>query len=142
MIFVLCVTKKELTNYTKDLLIDTLTRYKGFIEQKITKNSFESQIIKSKYLNQFESVKSLLGHLEKDSFIDLDIHGPLIKHAIGSTVYHNGVDAANFGTQIEGFEKEMFEKQKRYLDTFNEIFGYSGLEEFQKTMEEIRPYRL
>ena len=40
------------------------------------------------------------------------------------------------------FEEEMFEKQKRYLDTFNEIFGYSGLEEFQKTMEEIRPYRL
>lgn len=136
------MTKKELTNYTKDLLIDSLIRYKGFIEQKITKNSFESPTIKSDYLNQLELVKSLLGHLEKDSFIELDIHGKLIKHAISSTVYHNGVDAANFGTQIEGFEKEMFEKQKRCVDTFNEIFGYSGLEEFQKTMEEIRPYRL
>ncbi len=136
------MTRKELTTFTKDLLIDSLSKYQEFIEQKINKSNFESEALKSRYLNQLESTRSLLEHLEKDNWIDTDIHGKLIKHAICSTVYHNGVDTANFGTRIEGFEKEMFEKQQRYVDTFNEIFGYSNLEEFKKTMNEIRPYRL
>jgi hypothetical protein len=38
--------------------------------------------------------------------------------------------------------KKCLRNKNNMFTIFNEIFGYSGLGEFQKTMDKIRPYRL
>ncbi|MGY5147482.1 MAG: hypothetical protein ACW9W4_05750 [Candidatus Nitrosopumilus sp. bin_7KS] len=133
---------KQLDNFTKDLLEDSLIKYKEFMTLKVAKKDFESDALKYMYVNELNSAEILLKILGESNSIELDIHSKMIKRAICSATYHNGANVANFGNQNQAFQKEMFEKQKRYLDAFNEIFGYSGMEEFQKAMVEVSPNRL
>lgn len=142
MIKYACMVLKQLNNFTKDLLEDSLIKYKEFMTRKVTKNDFESDALKYMYVNELNSAEILLKILGESNSIELDIHGKMIKRAICSATYHNGANVTNFGSQNQTFQQEMFEKQKRYLDTFNEIFGYSGIEEFQKGMDEVSPNRL
>ena len=69
----------------------------------------------------------------------MDIYGDIISNAICSTTYHNAVGITNYENSIGGFGEEEYKKQERYVNAFNDIFGYTGLEEFKKAMEKVHP---
>lgn len=106
------MSKKELTNPQKDILVDILTKFCEYFEKKEKSN------------NEVDQAKRLLKLLDESSWVELDIYGKTIENAIISVVYKNGVQT-KLNESNEEFVKEQFKKQDKYKQHFNEIFEYS-----------------